>query len=60
MSHYKIVNLALATILSSTIPLFSATKIAIAQSNNNIFTEVNSPSRISQRQLGDHVINSNP
>ena len=60
MSHYKIFNLALATILSSTIPLFSATKISIAQSNNNTVTEVNSPSRTSVRQLGDYVTNSNP
>ncbi len=41
MSHHKIFNLALATILTSAIPCFTVNKMVIAQSTNHIFTETN-------------------
>ena len=56
MSHYKIFNLALATILTSAIPFFTVNKMVIAQSTNHIFTETNSPSTTLVAQLSNEEL----
>ena len=56
MSNYRILNLTLATILTSAIPFLTANNIAIAQSTNQILNETNLQSTTPAEQLSDEQI----